>query len=388
MDSEEIQQIIAMKKREHYLSMHEHKVWQGKDGFWYTYLPDEKRGKRLLRKTYQSTLYDSIVDYYEKQANEPTFIPVYNMWIKEKISYNEIRESTYSKYQTDFQRFFPEDEDFCNIKLKDMNDSILELFIKRTIKRCKLTKKTVGGLKIILSGVFKYAKREGYTSYSISTFFKDLYLNDNIFEKKKSVTTKEQVFDSAETNRLISYLWKNKSIHNLGLILMFETGIRVGELVALKWDNIKTNSISINATEVCYKDESIGKKVFRIQDIPKTESGSREVFLPDTAKNTIEEIRKLNSNEEFLFTKNGKRIISIRMNYYLQKACDAIGIPRRSTHKIRKTYASTLLRNKVDDQLVKEQLGHSDVQTTRQYYYFITDTDEDNRNIINNVIPY
>ena len=388
MDSEEIQQIIAMKKREHYLSMHEHKVWQGKDGNWYTYLPDDTKGRRFVKRKTEESIKNAIIDFYEKKANEPTFKPVFEMWIKEKQEFKEIRPSSVTKYENDFKRFFPDDEPFCKIKLVNVTDRDLELFLKRAITNHGLTKKTFSGLKIIIRSVFRYAKREGYTNFSISTFFGDLSLSDKLFAVKRKKTKEEQVFSNFEAECLVHYFVDNPTIHNLGLKLMFETGVRVGELVALKRSDIGDGFLSISRTEVCYVDKEIGKHVFEIQDMPKTESGDRKIFLPESSKQTISSIIKLNPFGEFLFMKDGKRINSYRFNRYLEKACDKIGIARRSTHKIRKTYASALIDNGVSKSLVKEQMGHSDISTTEKYYYFNRDSDNENRKIINGALSY
>ena len=76
----------------------------------------------------------------------------------------------------------------------------------------------------------------------------------------------------------------------------------------------------------------------------------------------------MNPCGEYLFMSNGKRTISTRFNYWFYKACDAINIPRRSTHKIRKTYASTLIDANVENSIIKYQMGHSDIKTTFDHY--------------------
>ena len=60
--------------------------------------------------------------------------------------------------------------------------------------------------------------------------------------------------------------------------------------------------------------------------------------------------------------------ISLQADYTLYNACDAVGIPRRSPHKIRKTYASILLDNNVAPKLIIETMGHTDISTTNGSY--------------------
>lgn len=388
MSSEEIQQLIAMKRQEYYLSMHQNKIWQGRDGNWYTYLPDDEKGRRFIKRKDEKTIKKVVSQYYEKKCNEPTFPPVFHMWLTEKEEFDEIRKSTITKYENDFKRFFPDNEPFCKIKLVDMTDRELELFLKRAISKHKLTKKTFSGLKIIVRSVFRYAKREGYTEYSISTFFGDLALSDKLFATKRRLKKEEQVFNGDEANALISYFRNNPTIHNLGLKLMFETGLRIGELVALRREDIGDSFISITKTEICYKDKELGKHVFEIQDDPKSENGIRQVIIPESAKQTISSIIKINPFGEYLFMKDGKRINSYRFNRYLEKACKNIRIPVRSTHKIRKTYASALIDSGVNKSLVMEQMGHADITTTEKYYYFNRESDAEKRRAINHAVAY
>ena len=66
----------------------------------------------------------------------------------------------------------------------------------------------------------------------------------------------------------------------------------------------------------------------------------------------------------------GIRIRENTFNKRLERACKKLDIPVRSTHKIRKTYGTTLLDAHVDDSFVAQQMGHTDVATTRKLYYY------------------
>ena len=107
-----------------------------------------------------------------------------------------------------------------------------------------------------------------------------------------------------------------------------------------------------------------------MKDFTKTEAGSRDIILPPTAEWTIRKILELNPRGEYLFMNNGKRIRENTFNKRLSTVCDNLKIPHRSTHKVRKTYGTTLLDNNVDDSFVAEQMGHTDVTTTRKLYYY------------------
>ena len=65
-----------------------------------------------------------------------------------------------------------------------------------------------------------------------------------------------------------------------------------------------------------------------------------------------------------------------------------IGIPERSTHKIRKTYANVLLSSGVDEKLITSQMGHTDIAVTRDIYYFNRDSREKNKLAISQAINF
>lgn len=228
--------------------------------------------------------------------------------------------------------------------MKDMTDSILEQFIKKTIQEFKLTRKTYGGFRLLLIGTFKYARREKITDYSISAFFESFVLSKKIFARKSSVDDSVQVFSMNELRDLVDYLITNKNPIHLGILLQLLTGIRVGELAGLQpGDNCKYRVIRVHNTESTYYDKDLHKRVTYVKEYPKTDKGIRNVILPSSAQTVINLAKELNPDGEFLFMKNGKRVTERMFNYHLQKACRKIGIQERSTHKLRKTYGSLFI---------------------------------------------
>ena len=160
--------------------------------------------------------------------------------------------------------------------------------------------------------------------------------------------------------------------------------MRVGELSALKPEDIqlkeKGGLIHVCRTEVHYSvtDESGKRKnVIKVQDFAKSEAGNRHIILNSFAIQIIKRIQELNpSPKEFLFEENGKRIKIRGFSGALRRTCKSLDIPFRPMHKIRKTYGTTLLKNQVSEALVAYQMGHSDISTTKKYYYRNNKTNE------------
>jgi len=333
-----------------------------------------------------------VISFYKEKTESPCFREVFEQWITEKESYGEVRPSTVLRYRTEFARCFPADESFCKVPLCEMTDVILKDFIKRQIFEKRLTKKTVGLLNILLNGVFKYAKEHEYTNYSISTFMADLHLPKNIFTKKVKNQALE-VFNDAEAEQIISYLLSEptsvNALVNFGLALCFFTGLRVGEVSSLKAeDNIVPGKLFVSRTESTSWSAEKGQRITYVSDFPKTESGVREILLPDEGQRILNDIKETSKQREYLFMKNGKRITERMFGYYLGKACRAVNIEPRPTHRIRKTFISKLLSQAVDSALVARMAGHSNITTTQTYYHRVISTEEAQYNMINNALKY
>ena len=177
------------------------------------------------------------------------------------------------------------------------------------------------------------------------------------------------IFSEDETDEVINYIMESDlDILNLGILLYFKSGARPGELVALKPEDVMGRVLHIRRTEIFYKGDD-GKNVYEVRDFPKTAAGIREVILPSSSEWILKEIRKLNPFGEYLFERNGERIRTYTFTSRLKTICRKLGIVKKSLNKIRKTYGTILLDNGVEESLVIAQMGHTDIKTTKRYYY-------------------
>ena len=367
IDVESIKDVVADMNKKEILAQHSQTIWQGSDGNWHTHIILED-GKRVVRhRKTREELENYLVDYYKKLEEAVYIKDVFWKWMNEKLDYCEIKKQSYDKYCAEYKRFFPNDCSICSKKFKNITEDDLEHFIKTTIRDLQLTRKAYSGLVTLLNGIFKYGKKMGCTTISISTFIKDLYLPKNIF-KKNFKDKKKEVFMEDEIPVIIGYLKENPDIWNLALLLQFETGARIGEIATLKKEDIKKHSVLIRRTEVKIKVDDKWKLV--VSELPKTDAGYREIILPPSADWTISKILEINPNGEFLFMDKGKRIRENTYNKRLNLICEKLNLAHRTTHKIRKTYGTTLLDSDVNDSFVAEQMGHTDVTTTRKLYYY------------------
>ena len=146
---------------------------------------------------------------------------------------------------------------------------------------------------------------------------------------------------------MVRYLEENQDILNLGILLLFKTGMRVGELVAVKHSDITGNVIKIRHTETRYKDDN-GKTVFEIKETPKTDAGIRDVIIPKDYIWIIRKMKLVNPFGKYIMTKDGERVRTYTVRKRLNLVCKRTDVYRKSPHKIRKTYGTILLDNEVN----------------------------------------
>ncbi len=382
IDFDIIRQQMELSDRKKYLEKHLYSIWQSKDKYLYTYLPDElsKKGRKLIKKKNLRSLENAIISYYRAQEIDPYVKDVFEAWVQQKLDYGEVKKQTYDRYRNDFKRFFKGTE-FYYKRIGSITEDMLEDFIKKTIYEQKLTKRSFGNLKIIILGTFKYAKKRKYTQISITNFIGDLEISRNSLQKR-IFTDEESVFTDEEIEKSISYIKKGKSsILDLGILLAIETGVRVGELSTLKPTDLNDHVLNVSRTEERFKDEN-GHNAYGVREFTKGRDGSRKVVVTDRAVSIITSIRHMNPFGEYLFMKDGERVKAQCFSRRLERVCNNVGIIPRSMHKIRKTYATRLINKGVDEKLIIKQMGHTDFSTTRNYYYFNNRTEEEAQKIL------
>lgn len=383
LDLHTIQMQIEMNERKKYLEQHIYKIWQGKNGKWYTELPCEnERGRKLVKRTTEKDVQDVIIRYYKDAEDRHCFGDVYKEWIEDKAKYGEIQEQTHTRYEGVYKRHI-KDSKFDKTPIGQISEIYLEEFIKDNICRYNLKRKGWSNLRTLLRGTFKYAKRRGYTDLSITQFLGDLELSNKIFVPTTH-NDEDNVFTQSEVDKIVDYINNNDDrasiITDLAILLTFQTGMRAGEIVALQYAdvNMQEQYINVNKREVRYQGAD-GKYVREVKDGTKTDAGERQVIIFQDAIDIIKRLRRENPFGEYMFEINGVRIRANSLSKRLKNICEYVNIKPRSLHKIRKTYATRLINNRVDEKVIMRQLGHTDISTTKQYYYYNDKSQEEMR---------
>lgn len=360
----DVQNSMEAMKRKELLEKHPYKIWKGKDEKWYTYLPDDKKGRMLKKRTSQKAIEDDVIGYLKSEMENPTISEVFQEWNDRRLELKQISNAAYLRYKQVFNQHY---HNFGDKKIKTVAAEEFQEFLEEEAAE-ELTAKAFSLLKTVTRGLLKRAKRRKLISFTVEELLQELDTSEMNF-KKVIKEDYEEVFDNEEMPVMIDYLKNNLDAKNIGILLMFATGIRVGELVALKHDVFDGNTFKVRRTETRFLGEN-GRYVYDVKEFPKSEAGIRAVIIPKDYEWLCTRIKMLNPFGEYIFTdKNGKRLTTNCIRRRQERNCVKLGIYKKSPHKIRKTYGSILLDHNVDNRMIMEQMGHTDISCTENHYH-------------------
>lgn len=278
-----------------------------------------------------------------------------------KLWYDEhkktIKESSASSYSVIIYNYLiPKFGNFKRNKIKhsDIQNYIFELSKKG------LSNKTIKKIIIVLTSSLKYSLN--------GNDYRDI--NYSFSYPKSNNINNVEIFSTREKNKLANYLISNlDKKYCLGILIVLMSGIRIGELCALKWGDIDFSNgvLHINKTlqRVYEKSEDSGYSKINIT-IPKSQSSIRDIPI----SKYLLKILKDNKEKPGMYILTGNlhymepRLLRCHYDAILKK----IKIRHKKFHSLRHTFASNAIQLGVDYKTVSEILGHSNVNTTLQLY--------------------
>lgn len=403
-----IQEQVEMKKRKEIIERYPYKIWVAEDGYARTYVPDLEKpsGRRMIKRKKLKDVEDIVIDLVEKKGihKDPyTLKSLFPEWIRFKEVHTN-STSNIKRITAEWQRYYAKQEVFINTPIKQFTKAQLDEWAHNMIKTHKMTKKAYYNMSMILRQELAYAVNNEYIDVNV---FSGVKINTRLFAKEKKKEPETQVYLTNEAPRAINELMKMfqedpTNTSSLMVLLAFETGLRIGEMVALKFSDITSDGcyIHIQRQEVrvyemvdpnCFKMKFVG---FEIVEYTKSDAGDRLVYLTETSRKLIQ--MSLNANkryhyvadEDYIFLCRKGRRGQYSMSYRIIQMCKMIGIETKSSHKIRKTYISTLIDKNISIDEVRRQAGHTDERTTYSNYCFNRSTKQETNAQLEDALSY
>lgn len=334
---------------------------------WQTSYKDEC-GKRhnIKAPTEEELIAQLVILYSKRKVQKITVHMLFEEWLGYKQSVTS-SINTVIRHREHYNRYIlntPMDKRMVyTITSLDM-----EVFCNKLITQHTMSHKEFGNVKTVLNGMFEYARRKGYMKTNI--------MNDVIisvkFRQVVKKTGQTQTYTTTEKDNLLQYLndryEETKDVSFLAVAVNFMIGLRVAELVSLKWTDLEGNTLHIT------REQILNKATRKYEIVPHTKTYSdRYVIIPQQA---IEIFDRIPRDYEYIFTRKGEVLTTRQIAYILEKYAKSTDNQVKSSHKIRKTYASTLSIKGVPIDTIRQQLGHNNLSTTLTYIYDSLDKDE------------
>lgn len=246
------------------------------------------------------------------------------------------------------------------------------IFFRILTKNGTLTRKKFNDGKSILNSMFAYA-----IEVDIAESNPIVSVNFRSFNyRPENHTIKTYSLD--ERKVLLDYMKDMDDIYSLAIQFHFRIVARIGELKALRWDDIEGNNIRIQRQiieeQTMNDDLTFNPRDYRVVEYAKghTSDGFRDMPLTPQAKAILEKVKALNLSGEYIFMVDKTPLMTETYNRHLIKYCETLNIKYKSSHKLRFCVASALYAEGVPATKIQKLLGHSTLAMTLHYLRDVT----------------
>lgn len=350
------------------MSRHGEKIRKRKDGRWegrYK-IGNSKSGTTQYASVYGHSYAEVKVKLEEKvventrptRLDTPLFKNVALDWLS--LNHQKNKGSTEAKYEFLIKKHLV--PILGEFPIGELSTAVLNRFCEGKLngdkKNQPLAPSYVRSMMLVVNSILNYAVAEKICSPLNTPIFKPSIERSEIRILKKS----EQVV-------LEDYLRNDIDKTKLGILITLYTGMRIGEICALQWDDIDLTAevISVNSTVSRIINDGCGNKTKLVIDSPKTSSSIRKIPIPNAIFELIRQEK--NQSKSLYVTSDNATFLSPRTyEYRFHKILEDCAISSINYHALRHTFATRCVEVGVDIKTLSEILGHASVAITLNTY--------------------
>lgn len=275
-------------------------------------------------------------------------------WKKEKRPY--VKQSTFAAYMLILENhvlpFFGEDY--------ELNEKEVQTFVLKKLD-ANLSAKSIKDILIVLKMVMKFGvKYEWMKYYEWDIKYPTVQPNKEI-----------EVLTVQNHKKILNFIHENFTFKNLGIYICLSTGLRIGEVCALKWSDIDVNTgtITVQRTiERIYVIEEKRKHTELVINTPKTKNSFREIPMSKELISIIKPLKKVINNDFYVLTNENEPTEPRTYRNYYKKLMRQLDMPPLKFHGLRHSFATRCIESNCDYKTVSVILGHSNISTTLNLY--------------------
>ncbi len=370
----DIKDAMEKRRRKEIIAKHPYKIWLAPDGYWKSYLPNGD-SKKLLKKKNEEDLIQTIIDFYEFGVESAyLFKNRYKDWIERQHICGR-SDNTISKYESEYRRFFLNDQ-IEDMDIRKVDDIQISAFIGRVTQREKYQWRSIQGLFGYINGVMEKAVRDKLIDENPCKYV-DLEMFKRYCNVGMKKTAKERVLSDEERKVLKRKMESSSNVACMAVELAMYTGMRVGELAGLKWEDIDYEHRMIC---ICRSEKYNAKKKIYYIDLTKNHK-IRYIPLTDGMMNVLQKIKKTEMKNgwlgEFVFQDDRGKIHKNRISSAARNNTMSLEFTNpKCVHAIRRTINSNMRCNGVSATVAASILGHSEKVNEMNYTYDVCNMEE------------
>ncbi len=353
--------------------------WEGR---YIVYLPGKgKQQKSVYGKTYSEVkkkrglaleaanfpVSNSIHSKNVSEKKDLLFGDVINEWLA-KIESTK-KPSTYIKYHYIYKTYL--ENILWKYPLHDLDTAHFQNML--AVQTADCSESIQKSIYSVISGILNYSAENYHTS-------------PVPLKRKLSIPSgkKLNIYSHTEQTALLRYLYEDMDIKKMGIVLCLSTGLRLGEVCALKWEDIDLQNkvLNVNHTVQRISVNNMVSKTVLCEGKPKTSCSQREIPLSDEM---ILLLSKFRHHNKYILN-NSAPLDPRTYQYQFKKYQNQAGISCKNFHVLRHTFATNCIGSGIDVKSLSEILGHPNVQITLNKYVHPTlDTKRQHMNTISSV---
>lgn len=408
ISADDVRSVEIMKKKTAVQKRHNHAISKGtgKDKRWFSRVDDPLTGKsKRIAASSEEEMYEKLYDFYDrcshtspqkdpaqsspiqvshkirKPYEEMTLREIYDDWLKYKTKTSS-RTNNIRRIDTDYKKFYLEEPlsgEILDTPLVCLKPMDVKLWSCSLIKKYHLTKKQYGNAMVILRQVLDFLMEQDIIKSNPARM---IHIDQGLFRREEKKPAETQIFFPDELRKVLELAYQlaeeKQDEAYLAIPMATYTGLRPAECLALSFEDFdqKSNTLYVHQS-LAIEDKKLpdgtwATSNYSIQEYLKKNAKPRTICIPDKCFDLLEQIRRITAKKGIIRPHLFDVKTPNNLERKLYRICDKLGIRRRSPHKLRKTYISTLLNNHMDADFARTQAGHSTLQTTLNCYTYTT----------------